>query len=112
MNFTPVYGWFYRTGNDRTASWTGVEYLRRFLLGNMGNGPYAQEVSVDHAAVGDVVQLGPNDGRYTHTALVIARDESGELYLAAHTNDAWMRPLAAYRQPRRIALHILGARTG
>ena len=29
MNFTPVYGWYYRTASNRTASWTGVEYLYR-----------------------------------------------------------------------------------
>ena len=25
MNYTPVFGWFYKSANDRTASWTGVE---------------------------------------------------------------------------------------
>ena len=24
MNFTPTFGWFYRSVNDRTPSWTGV----------------------------------------------------------------------------------------
>ena len=38
MNFTPVTGWFYRSADDRTASWTGVEYLYRFLLGHCGGG--------------------------------------------------------------------------
>ena len=27
MNHTPVTGWFYRNANDRTASWTGVEFF-------------------------------------------------------------------------------------
>lgn len=31
MNYRPVTGWFYRSANDRTASWTGVEYIYRFL---------------------------------------------------------------------------------
>ena len=39
MNYTPIYGWYYITANDRTASWTGVEYLHRFLVGNEGGGP-------------------------------------------------------------------------
>lgn len=39
MNRTPVYGWYYLTGNNRTASWTGVEYLYRFLTANKGPGP-------------------------------------------------------------------------
>ena len=24
MNYTPVYGWYYLSSSDRTASWTGV----------------------------------------------------------------------------------------
>ena len=27
MNYTPTFGWFYKSANDRTPSWTGVEYL-------------------------------------------------------------------------------------
>ena len=30
MNFTPVFGWFYKSSSDRTASWTGVEFLYNF----------------------------------------------------------------------------------
>lgn len=110
MNFTPVYGWYYRTGNDRTASWTGVEYLYRFLTQNQGAGPYAQEVSLMQAHVGDVIQLAQRNAAYTHTGLIVARNANGELFLAAHTNDVWMQPLSAYRQPLRRVLHILGAR--
>ena len=31
MNFTPVMGWYYNSPSDRTASWSGVEYLYNFL---------------------------------------------------------------------------------
>ena len=27
MNFTPVYGWYYLSDRERTASWTGVEFV-------------------------------------------------------------------------------------
>ena len=108
MNRTPVYGWYYRTGNDRTASWTGVEYLYRFLTANKGPGPYAREVSPEQAASGDVVQLGDQNG-YSHTALIVDV-RKGEYYVAAHTLDAWLRPLSSYRQPARRFLHILGVR--
>jgi hypothetical protein len=27
MNYTPVYGWYFNSLSDRTASWSGVEYL-------------------------------------------------------------------------------------
>ena len=44
MNYTPIFGWYYRSSSDRTASWTGVEYLYNFLIGNRSVGPYAVEV--------------------------------------------------------------------
>lgn len=108
MNRTPVYGWYYLTGNNRTASWTGVEYLYRFLTANKGAGPYAQEVSQDQAGPGDVVQLGDRSG-FTHTALIVDV-QGGECYVAAHTLDSWMRPLSSYRQPVRRFLRIRGVR--
>lgn len=108
MNRTPVYGWYYVTGNERTASWTGVEYLYRFLTANKGPGPYAQEVGREEAVSGDVVQLG-DAGGYTHAALIVDVRQ-GECYVAAHTLDSWMRPLSSYRQPARRFLHILGVR--
>ena len=62
MNFTPVFGWYYRSANDRTASWTGVEYLYNFLVDNRGLGPFAEQTDRAALAVGDVVQLGNGDG--------------------------------------------------
>ena len=49
MNYTPTFGWFYRSANDRSAAWTGVEYFYRFLIDNaelgvgVGAGPFAKE---------------------------------------------------------------------
>ena len=109
MNFTPVYGWYYRTASDRTASWTGVEYLYNFLIGNQGRGPYARLIDEAGAQPGDVVQLGYRSERFSHAALIVAR-QNGALYVAAHTYDAWMRPLDDYGHPLRRFLHIEGAR--
>ena len=57
MNYTPTFGWYYISVNNRTPSWTGVEYLYNFLVGNEGAGPYAEEVPLDKLEVGDIVQL-------------------------------------------------------
>lgn len=109
MNFTPVTGWYYRTGSDRTASWTGVEYLYRFLTGNGGAGPYAIEVPAREATIGDVVQLAHPGQRFTHAAVIVAIDAK-EIYVACHTIDAWMKPMSAFAQPVRRYLHIVGVR--
>ena len=64
MNFTPVTGWFYINANDRTASWTGVEYFYRFLVGNDGPGPFAEETDLKKLEIGDFVQLGRETGDF------------------------------------------------
>ena len=36
MNYS-TYGWFYRNGYNKSASWSGVEYLYKFLVNNKQN---------------------------------------------------------------------------
>lgn len=113
MNFTPLFGWFYRSANDRTPSWTGVQYLYDFLTRNMGDGPFASEVSLARLEPGDVVQLAiDREDRYQHTPVVVAVESptlSGIL-VAAHSNDVDYRPLSTYRIRRLRCLHIEGVR--
>ena len=33
MNYLSVFGWYYISLEDRTASWSGVEYFYNFLVG-------------------------------------------------------------------------------
>ncbi len=110
MNFTPVTGWFYRSANDRTASWTGVEYFYRFLVGNDGPGPFAREVTIDELEIGDFVQLGRETGDFYHTPFVCGFSR-GQPLVAAHSFDAYDRPLSSYSYERLRCLHILGVRT-
>lgn len=109
MNFTPVFGWFYRSPEDRTASWTGVEFLYRFLTENEGVGPYAKEVPLDELEIGDVVQLGRATGDFYHTPVVVGF-RRGEILVAAHTYDAFDKPLSSYAFARVRGIHILGVR--
>ena len=32
MNFTPELGWYYISANNKAPAWTGVSYLRNFLV--------------------------------------------------------------------------------
>lgn len=116
MNFTPLYGWFYRTANDRTPSWTGVQYLYDFLTRNLGAGPFATEVSLSHLEPGDVVQLAiDREDRYQHTPVVVRIDGEPSLtnvLVAAHSNDVDYRPLSTYNIRKIRCLHIEGVRSG
>ena len=108
MNYTPITGWYYRSSYDRTASWTGVEYLYKFLVNNSGIGPYARTVSQNETMPGDIVQLGTDDGGYYHSAVITA--VTPIIMVAAHTDDAMDRPLSSYIYQNARFLRIEGVR--
>ena len=109
MNETPITGWYYKNARERAASWTGVEFLYKFLVGNTGKGPYGSLVQKGELLPGDLVQLGRMDGTFYHTPVVLASD-NGEIYVAAHTFDALWRPLSSYVFDSVRYIHIDGAR--
>ena len=109
MNYTPVYGWFYKNLNDRTASWTGVEYLYNFLVNNDGAEPFAEETELENLQIGDIVQLGRANGDFYHSPVVV-RVSRGQIYVAAHTYDAYNKPLNSYNFAVARGIHIIGVR--
>lgn len=109
MNYTKDVGWYYNSPGDRTASWSGVEYLYQFLVGNSaGTGPFAVEIDASGILPGDLVQLGNGDHFY-HTPVVVAVEKDA-IYVAAHTYDVSLKPLNGYFFSRIRYLHIAGAR--
>ena len=108
MNYTPVMGWYYNSSYDRTPSWTGVSYLYNFLVGNKSVGPYAVETNQAGIQPGDIVQLGNKNGYY-HSPVIVAV-EGGRIFVAAHSFDAYMRPLDSYDYEKARYLHIQGVR--
>lgn len=109
MNYTPVLGWYYISPGDRTASWTGVEYLYNFLVNNQSVGPYARSVSRREAMPGDIVQLGRGNGDFYHSPVIVSVTPT--ILVAAHTYDALDRPLSSYNYELVRFLHIEGVRT-
>nr|WP_044288887.1 amidase domain-containing protein [Robinsoniella sp. KNHs210] len=109
MNPTKVYGWYYYSSTNRTASWTGVQYLYNFLTKNKGVGPYAAEVKAEDAVPGDILQLGTSGGFFYHSPVIVKVTDQN-IYVAAHTFDAYLRPLDSYIYEEIRFLHILGVR--
>lgn len=109
MNYTPVFGWYYRSDGDRTASWTGVEFFYNFMTENMGVGPFAVEVAEDALEIGDVIQLYREDVGYYHTLLVTGFEDNTYL-VSAQSDDAENRRLDTYMYDRARYIHILGVR--
>ena len=108
MNFTPVTGWFYSSVSNRSAAWTGVEYLYQFLTTNRSVGPYAHTVPWHLAMPGDIVQLGTATGDFYHSPVIVA--VSPVILVCAHTYDALDRPLSSYKYENIRFLHIDGVR--
>ena len=108
MNYTPIYGWFYKSSSDRTASWTGVEYLYNFLTSNTSFGPYGREAAYNQILPGDIVQLGDSDGRFYHSPVIISLFPT--ILVAAHSDDALNRPLYSYDYYTLRFIHIDGVR--
>lgn len=106
-------GWFYINGNDRSASWTGVQYLRRFLLTNTGTGVYGEEAALENMKEGDVIQLRNNNGILYHSLFVSYVKEpvnADNIFICAHTYDVRDRRLSEYNYAKAEGIHILGAR--
>lgn len=53
MNYSK-YGWYYKNGNNKSASWSGVEYLYKFLVNNKTAGPYGREMALSKLEKGNL----------------------------------------------------------
>ena len=109
MNYKPTFGWYYISLDDRSPSWTGVQYFYNFITENMGVGPYGRSASIDELEIGDVIQLGNNEDGFYHTLLVVGFDNEDPL-VAAQTNDAYGKPLSSYEYDFARYIKILGVR--
>lgn len=106
MNFTPTFGWYYIDSTKRSPSWTGVEFLYKFLTNNKGAGPYAIEVPRSQIKIGDIIQLG-NYEQFYHSLIVVSI-QSNNIFVAAHDFNAYMKNLNTYNYEKVRFLHIAG----
>lgn len=112
MNYTPVFGWYYRSPQNRAAAWTGVEFLHNFLVRSEATaGPVAvvsRELAL--AEPGDVIQLRFDGSVFQHSPVVVAVNgvTPEDILVAAHSMDADFRPLSSYEYTEYRVLHIIG----
>ncbi len=115
MDFTPTFGWYYRSSSDRAPAWSGVNELYNFLLGE-GDfsemplvGPYAGvATNRSQVEIGDIIQLANTSGEFYHS-LVISEFRGNEILVCANSDNALDRPLSSYNYSSLRVLHILGA---
>ncbi len=109
MNYTPTYGWYYISTNNRSPSWTGVDELYRFLTTNRGAGPRAIVTDLSGIQDGDIIQLKFRQQiRFNHSPVVVdaGNRTPSSIMVAAHSNDSDCRPLSSYRYIELRPLHI------
>jgi len=109
MNYTPTFGWYYVNLNNRAPAWTGVNELYKFLTTNTGTGPQGRVVTLEKIEEGDIIQLkfGYGEG-FDHSPVVVRKglNTPDTILLAAHTNDAFNRPLSSYNYRDYRCIHI------
>lgn len=107
MNYSKKDGWYYINGNNKSPSWTGVEFLYKFLISNKYLGPRGQECRIDQLEIGDVIQLSVDGIKYYHSLIVVKNGSNRENTLvASHTFDAFNKKLIDYGNVEFRCIHI------
>lgn len=109
MNFTPVTGWYFTDLQNRSPSWTGVDFFYNFIVFNSGAGPYGTVADLSGARIGDIIQLQDRQGKFYHS-LVITAVLNGVIFVSAHDFNALNRPLSSYNYYALRCIHFFAAR--
>ena len=108
MNYDRNNGWYYINGNNKSPSWTSVEFLYKFLITNNGTGPKGKEAPINTLKVGDVIQLSFDGTNYSHSLIVVKNGDSiYNTFIAAHTFDTFDKIVAEYTFEKYRCAHII-----
>ena len=89
MNYTQTFGWYFISLDERSPSWTGVEYFYNFMTTNGGVGPFGRQASADELEIGDVVQLAKADGVTLDIKVEIKTNNTGDYKLGLVALKEW-----------------------
>ena len=114
MNYTKNTGWYYINGNNKSPSWSGVEFLYNFLTKNKSVGPYGKEEVIENLQIGDILQISFDGKIFSHTLIIVEINNKNSLSgikIASHTFDSFGKAVTEYEFQKIRMLHIEGART-
>lgn len=109
MNYSNINGWYYNNANAKSPSWTGVEFLYKFLTTNKTVGPFGNEVNKIEIDNGDIVQLSFDGIKFAHSLFIVNRIND-KIFVATHTFDAFNRDLDTYHYSKLRYIKIKGYR--
>ena len=108
MNYNRLSGWYYINANNKSPSWTGVEFLYDFLISNQGAGPRGVESSIDRLEIGDIIQLSFDGRSFGHSLVVVGNGDNLEsIFVAAHTFDVFGKRVAEYGFEKFRCIHLV-----
>lgn len=105
MNYTKTFGWYYINANNKSPSWTGVEYLYNFITRKNGVGPIGKVSTRENMQVGDFIQLSFSGNVFAHT-LLVTKIVGDDIYVTTHTFDNLNKPLDSYFYENIRYVHI------
>lgn len=109
MNYAKSNGWFYISGNKKSPSWSGVEFLYNFLTTNKLAGPYGKRANQNEIEIGDIAQLSFDGASFGHT-LVITKIENkldlNQIFISSHTYDSFNKRISEYNFEKIRFVHI------
>ena len=107
MNYDRNNGWYYINGNNKSPSWTGVEFLYNFLTTNNYQGPKGEKTTIDKLEIGDVIQLSFNGQIFSHSLIVVKNGtNTTNTLIAAHTYDIFGKSVSEYGFEKYRCIHI------
>ena len=113
MNYKKDLGWYYINANNKSPSWTGVEFLYNFLVNNKEVGPFGKEVKQEKIQLGDIAQLSFDGIKYVHSLIITTIKnlyDLSEIKIASHTFDSYDKPKSDYDFKKIRFIHIEGVR--
>lgn len=114
MNYTKDVGWYYINGNNKSPSWSGVDFLYSFLINNKSVGPYGKEVKINEIEIGDIAQLSFDGDKFEHTLMIVNIENKftlSKIKIASHTFDSFNKAISEYLFQKIRFIHISGVRT-
>lgn len=107
MNYNKNNGWYYINANNKSPSWTGVEFLYKFLVSNRDVGPIGKKSIIEELEIGDIIQLSFDGNKFSHSLVVIQNSTSiNNTLVATHTFDNFGKRLSDYSYYDYRCIHI------
>ena len=109
MNYSKQNGWYYISGNNKSPSWSGVEFLYNFLTQNKSLGPYGYQVEQNKIELGDIAQLSFDGNKFSHSLVIVKildKTDLNQILISSHTFDSFNKRISEYNFEKIRFIHI------